>query len=816
MAVTVGTVPVNPNGSNEPTAGWTQAHVMDALEKAFYQMGWNSGAQKNGVPIAVLYPGYDINSTTDFNLCVRYDYDTPPRVDGDNIWGRCGGGQVTATSKKTRYFYVTNAGTVSYQIAEEIKTSNNNSVSNNVINLDHNLGENLVSGTELTYNGQGDANAVLGGLSSGNTYYMRRVSDYQISLHDSASNAQDPSGTAGIYTVTASAYNTDPLRFKTIPQTNPTITINRGDQAYFYTHATTDGGDFRLCDFTAGSSYSSDRHYHDTTNNTDSSHGVGGNGTYATPYSWDLTYYIQTEDEPIDPTQIAGVGEKRLYAYGYANTVNATLKGTIIINGVYNNNYGNSNETTYWKYTVSGAAVDAAIGDNAGRTDLKLRIYRDDYSTNAGEVSGILICNEATGWTDGDAFTIPGTAIGGLSPANDIVFGTNAYTSGTNGTPSILTTSLGSGANFFQKHPDGYYGVLRLENDNTGKKFGVTYWGFALSSENMYQLTIASGPDWSYLNRLGKHFKYNTSYEGWFGCFDGDEGLDHQSSPGLTRDNYNNHSWHNYATSAGPTSYPLKIKYYKAQQPQDDNFAVIQFIQTIESQDTPFFTFSLNKGQNFGASIWDLDEVWNGSYAYYSTSDMDSGSTGSQRQNWVDTRYTTPGYHSSNQGPHKEPPNNQSLAREANYGYLRNPDGQYVATTRYVSNIDAYNSNSYDQVYTYFRSSAYDKYSFSDTWEYNYANRLNSVGVGYHKPIKGLPINNSLVPCPFYMPDDYVMIQAEITPGATVFRPGDLITVSTSEEYTIIIADNYTNQTGLDGIANNTANGMIFAARTKG
>ena len=212
------------------------------------------------------------------------------------------------------------------------------------------------------------------------------------------------------------------------------------------------------------------------------------------------------------------------------------MKGTITLNPAYNSNNANYNNKTYWKYTVPAVS--------GGRSELKLRIYRDDYSTNAGEVSGILICNEATGWSDGDPFTIPGTAIGGLSPANDIVFGTNAYTSGTNGTPSILTTSLGSGVNMFQKHPDGHYGVLRLENDGS-KKFGVTYWGFALSSENMYQLTIASGADWSYLNRLGKHFKYNTSYEGHFGCFDGDEGLDHQSGPALTRDNYNNHNWHN-------------------------------------------------------------------------------------------------------------------------------------------------------------------------------------------------------------------------------------------------------------------------------
>ena len=42
------------------------------------------------------------------------------------------------------------------------------------------------------------------------------------------------------------------------------------------------------------------------------------------------------------------------------------------------------------------------------------------------------------------------------------------------------------------------------------------------------------------------------------------------------------------------------------------------------------------------------------------------------------------------------------------------------------------------------------------------------------------------------------------------------ITVSGSEVYTIITADEYNNQTGLDGIANNTANGMIFAARTVG
>jgi hypothetical protein len=117
----------------------------------------------------------------------------------------------------------------------------------------------------------------------------------------------------------------------------------------------------------------------------------------------------------------------------------------------------------------------------------------------------------------------------------------------------------------------------------------------------------------------------------------------------------------------------------------------------------------------------------------------------------------------------------------------------------------------------YYRNSTYDKY----TYTYNSAvqvtiNGLDSVGVSYYKPIKGLPISNQLVPCPYYMPDDFVMIQAEVTPGATQFLPGDTVTISGSEAYTVIVADNLTNTTGQDGVASGTANGMIFAARHVG
>ena len=96
-----------------------------------------------------------------------------------------------------------------------------------------------------------------------------------------------------------------------------------------------------------------------------------------------------------------------------------------------------------------------------------------------------------------------------------------------------------------------------------------TYWGFSLNSNN-YQLKIACGSGWSYLNRLGKDFIYDANYEGYFGCFNGTRGLDY-SDAYLRRDYSTYYLTHQYATSAGPTNYALKIRYHKAQAPQDTN-----------------------------------------------------------------------------------------------------------------------------------------------------------------------------------------------------------------------------------------------------
>ncbi len=793
MAVTIGTELVN-NGNS----GWTQAHVMDALEKVFYEMGFNSGTQKNGVPQAILFPGCDKTNAWDFSYCIDNHWDeTPTPYNGGSgeKWTTCGGGAVPQISQKTRRFYVTNSGTVSYQIAEELKP-NSWGVSNNVITVSGNMGDNFTTGTKLTYNGQGTD--VIQGLSSGNVYYMRRVSDNTITLHSSSSDANNNSG---IQTCTATSLS-DALRFRTDAQTNPAITCNRNDKLYFYTHATTDGGQFRICDFLAGAGYNADRDLHNVDNLQSSAMDITGSGTYASPYYWETRYWQQTENEYKDETKtVLNSGYTSLAAYGYANTINGNLKGTITINGGYVNG-GNAHSAYYYKYTVPASGSRGA---------LKLRIYRGDSGTYGGKITGIHICNEATGWSDNEVFTIPGTAVGGTSPAHDIEFGVNTLETSNgaaDGKCSILTTNLGSGANMFQKHPDGHYGVLRLEH-NSDKTYGHTYWGFALQADNMYRMTIQSGNGWSFLNRLGTNYTYNSSTEGWFGCFNGSKGMDIQSGSNLHRSDYTYHNYHSYATSAGPTNYTLKIRYYKSQAPQDTNYAVIQFIQTIMGVDQVFFTFSLNKGPSFGGNVWDLDDVWNGGYVEYRTNRTWQGSS----NDWVKMVYHIPGYHYTS-GPHIQPANTASLAREAHYGYLRSTSGHTVLETHYGINIDRSMQNEEDGVWQYYRNDTYDKVVDTNDNIQVKINGTHSPGISYYKPLKGLPINNNIVPCPYYIPDDFVIIQAAVTPGATEFRVGDTITVSGSEVYTIIIADEYNDQTGLDGIANNTACGSIFAART--
>jgi hypothetical protein len=60
---------------------------------------------------------------------------------------------------------------------------------------------------------------------------------------------------------------------------------------------------------------------------------------------------------------------------------------------------------------------------------------------------------------------------------------------------------------------------------------------------------------------------------------------------------------------------------------------------------------------------------------------------------------------------------------------------------------------------------------------YNNQNFVSS-SANFNAVIRGIPLNGLLIPCPYYMPDDFVLIDFDYaTPSANI-QQGDTITIS--------------------------------------
>ena len=80
-----------------------------------------------------------------------------------------------------------------------------------------------------------------------------------------------------------------------------------------------------------------------------------------------------------------------------------------------------------------------------------------------------------------------------------------------------------------------------------------------------------------------------------------------------------------------------------------------------------------------------------------------------------------------------------------------------------------------------------------------------SSSANYGAVIKGIPLNTKLIPCPYYIPDDFALIQFDYASPDALIQMWDTVTVSGSEVYTVITASyNQTNRT----------RGVAFCART--
>ena len=797
MAILKSVVDVN-NGNT----GWTKSDVLDALETVFANLGWNNGTAASGVP-CVIYPP---NSTTYSSTEGQYREIGSGRNSG---FQDCGGPAVTPASYKTHRYIVKNNGTSAYRMLEEFRINGATDVGTNGADQIEEIRHGISTGDALHYAAgisSPDAAQVIGGLSADTIYYAIKVDDDNFKV---AANATDAGNGTAISITAASTTGYYFQRADDAAWDNYTITMKYGDRIYFDSSgATGAGGTFNI--IYNSDSYDAAKLLEEVEGNHGGYQNVPTNNASdgsVTTY-WNTQGYRQTEDEALRPLRWQGegdgtsVGDHGIVKYIYANSTNASMKGEIVVEP-FISNQGIAGFNPYWKYTVPASG---------GRSELKLRVYRGNQWYDSPYITAITINSIGSGWTEDEVFTIPGEAIGGVATTNDVAFGVNTdeTSSGANdGICSIKVTNIGAGSDLFQKHSNGSFGIVKIQHD-AAKAFGTTYYGFGMASSNSYQFTLTNGSNWNYLNVPGPNNNNSSTDTVDWGTYAGEVGLDYQSSHSYVRNNSGTDSyWRmmNYASSSTPTAYPLAIRVYRAQAPQDTDFAVIQFTQTINSIVQPYATFTISKGSQHGAGVYDLD------YVYQDTVTEYEKYTSTNRA--ITFRYDSCSYY--RYGSASEPGGSNTKMRAASYGYLRsgenntsNPD----LITVFGSNVDT-NNTSANEVMTYYRNNTYDKYSFFTNFTNTevQTNRMSS-SADYYKPIKGLPICNALLPVPYYLPDDFVMLQVATTPGLTAFRTGDTITVSGSEVYEIILASYQSQQNGLDNVDSNSTIGMVFMART--
>ena len=794
---------------NSGNTGWTRTNVLDALEEAIGDLGWHSGSQTNGIVTTCHAPG---------RTGVPYLYESH---DGDS-WNAADTGVTSRDQLTQKYMVTVNSGAYKFQ-----RYYTGQSYSGNTDYITLNTYHDMENGHALVYRAiNSQATALSPSISDGDTVYVVRYSETDIHSIYLATSLADATAETPVYLTDFNQIAPGQFLLMDAAHTDTTQLqeIRQGDVISFETptnYDTVRGSDSLLSSThplyiqDSSGAYDADRLINtvnykdiwDDSSNRGSNRNYPNNGNLAGAgwtgsgefYWWTTAweqgnYYIVCENHSgMTVTIPLVVSPGRMDAYNsswFKSTYYPQREGL---------------QPSYYDYTVPSSG---------SRSALSLRIYRD-HDTTPSKISGVRVMNmNSSGWTTDEVFTIPGDQIGGATPADDLVFGVNAAETEVgagDGTPSVRIWNKGAGVNAYWKDTEGSKLLWRCEND-ASKTYGVTYWLYELTSD--YQIRFKTGINTFFDNLQAS----GTTFDDYGPRFGGNDAFDYQENN--NRMSTTTFTERAFATSSTPTAYPLKIVTYKAQSPQDTDFAIFQFVQTINGSDIPYLTWFHHKGNNYGSGVWDLDHVWQGGmteiYGWNNTIEFQT----SNNQRYNEERLEGDSYH-------------RRTMRESLYGYLRttttNEDHsriRYNVTHNFFRNDVAHDNT----VIPYFRQNTYDDIAYSQGQYYD--KNINdaftagsdddwvggsqevSSSVNYYKPIKGLPLSINLAPIPYYLPDDFVVIPFDITPGQADVRVGDTITISASEVYEVVHYSYTQLDESYDGITDNRTIGVVFAART--
>jgi len=420
---------------------------------------------------------------------------------------------------------------------------------------------------------------------------------------------------------------------------------------------------------------------------------------------------------------------------------------------------------------------------------------------SGGVVNQVYVNRPGYGYTDGEFLTLSAEDIG--ESANGAVsIGITVQVDG-----GVTPVGYGSTATFYDKDvtANGSYpwGVLR-HTIQEGKEFGDTYRIFQVINAGGTNISIDvcsgfhpyDGQDLTqyaingvggtaqngYSNRLAGNIYFDMSYTTPVTGAQHAKNIENTNTFGTEQI---------YSKSiASSNSYGLDLNIYRSN--LDPKFAVLSYRQpslsSTKLRDNTFFTFVFH---NFTTDIWDLDELFLGGVTeiFPSTSEDNA---------YLEFRT----YGSGNYGGSK---------RCAEFGYM-DWNGGPQGANKYKSTT--YQSTSNDDTYSSYYSGIYVRNNNVK----NQGNRIDSRGSGgynseqllstnteFNAVIKGIPLQAAFVPSPYYMPDDFVLIDFDNEAPSANIQQGDTITVSGSEVYTVIQGSyNQTNRT----------RGILFCART--
>ncbi len=407
-------------------------------------------------------------------------------------------------------------------------------------------------------------------------------------------------------------------------------------------------------------------------------------------------------------------------------------------------------------------------------TGASFYVGRYQYS-NSGRIYYMVPNRCGSGYTTGEYLEIPA----GLTGSGSLAIGITV-TASTSVTYGSTTTQ------FYTKHVEPSstvnYGVLKHKIQEN-KKYGTTYRLFRTSSTT--QIELQSGPSVQPHippNGFGNPVNSNGSGSLYPPRFTGELYLDITRSPDDNSGRFDQMTTDRQVllTVSNSNSYQLNLNVYRSA--IDPKFVVFSYKQpTLSSTsilNNNFATFILH---NFESTIWDLDDVFLGGVTIIDAPE--------QSTTYPRLRFKTYPYGISS-------PSNQK--RCAEYGYDRSSRG---LETYYYSNMPGNSSYLFDTFTNriYYRNNAYDVGGSTGS-----ADAINS-SANYNAVIKGIPLNTTMVPVPYYLPDDFVLIDFNYLSPSVNVQQGDTVTISGSEVYTVITG--IYNQT-------TTTKGLLFCART--